>query len=282
MTTTTDLDALLAAVLAQPDEDTVRLVYADCLDEQGGPVASHRAEFIRNQCEIAKRCPIKSCPDCDAGHSNGSGMVIWDNKLACRSCGIDPSKSRQVRSMFIHMPSPEVLHRWFVGDVAGSYFKQFDRSIPPGYYGEAAAWSRGFVHSITCTAADWIKHADTITAQHPITAVTLTTMPEITAFRSDSGETAWFNGRAMSIRLTGDVAIIARDADEWTARAAVVTALCFAEWPRITFTLPPPEAIWGESPLREAYQVYRTAQQLGLRPSAARAAELLGITTRRP
>jgi uncharacterized protein (TIGR02996 family) len=46
-----DGDALLAAIVAHPDEDTPRLVYADWLDEHG---RSARAEFIRVQIEIAR------------------------------------------------------------------------------------------------------------------------------------------------------------------------------------------------------------------------------------
>lgn len=42
----TDADALLAAILANPADDTARLVYADCLEEQG---QRERAEFIRVQ-----------------------------------------------------------------------------------------------------------------------------------------------------------------------------------------------------------------------------------------
>ena len=41
-----DRDALLAAILAHPDDDTPRLVYADWLDEHDEP---DRAEFIRIQ-----------------------------------------------------------------------------------------------------------------------------------------------------------------------------------------------------------------------------------------
>lgn len=43
---------LLAAVLAAPDDDGPRLVYADWLEENGDP---ERAEFIRVQIEIARR-----------------------------------------------------------------------------------------------------------------------------------------------------------------------------------------------------------------------------------
>jgi uncharacterized protein (TIGR02996 family) len=47
----TDADALLAAVLAEPDDDLPRLVYADWLDENGRP---ERAEFVRVQVELAR------------------------------------------------------------------------------------------------------------------------------------------------------------------------------------------------------------------------------------
>jgi uncharacterized protein (TIGR02996 family) len=43
-------DALYAAIIAHPDEDTPRLAYADHIEEQGD---SARAEFIRFQCKLA-------------------------------------------------------------------------------------------------------------------------------------------------------------------------------------------------------------------------------------
>lgn len=42
-------DAFLHAILASPDDDTPRLIYADWLDERGDP----RGEFIRIQCLLA-------------------------------------------------------------------------------------------------------------------------------------------------------------------------------------------------------------------------------------
>lgn len=47
----TEQDALLAAICAEPDDDTLRLVYADFLEENG---ESDRAEFIRVQIELAR------------------------------------------------------------------------------------------------------------------------------------------------------------------------------------------------------------------------------------
>ncbi|MBN9119670.1 MAG: TIGR02996 domain-containing protein [Planctomycetes bacterium] len=45
--------AFLSAIRANPDDDTARLVYADFLDEQGGPADAARAEFIRLQTRLA-------------------------------------------------------------------------------------------------------------------------------------------------------------------------------------------------------------------------------------
>jgi uncharacterized protein (TIGR02996 family) len=53
----TDRDALYAAVLARPDDDTPRLVYADCLDETGDRADGIRARFIRNQVALARAEP---------------------------------------------------------------------------------------------------------------------------------------------------------------------------------------------------------------------------------
>src|SRR4051812_7692174 len=48
---TSDLQALLAAVVADPSDDVARLVYADCLEESGN---APRAAFIRLQIEAER------------------------------------------------------------------------------------------------------------------------------------------------------------------------------------------------------------------------------------
>jgi uncharacterized protein (TIGR02996 family) len=55
----TEGDALLAAILATPDEDTPRLAYADWLDEHDQPF---RAEFIRVQIELARMSSLELVP----------------------------------------------------------------------------------------------------------------------------------------------------------------------------------------------------------------------------
>ena len=55
-------DAFLHDILAHPDDDAPRLIYADWLDEHNDP----RGEFIRTQCALAqlseedpRRWPLK-------------------------------------------------------------------------------------------------------------------------------------------------------------------------------------------------------------------------------
>jgi len=95
---TSDHDALLAAVLAAPDDDLPRLVYADWVEEQGEP---DRAAFIRAQIELARTPPWEPFSvRCQAFHSSdlvrgqpragdlpdlGDGRLLgWDPDFAFR------------------------------------------------------------------------------------------------------------------------------------------------------------------------------------------------------
>jgi uncharacterized protein (TIGR02996 family) len=51
----TQEEAFLQEIIAHPDDDTPRLIYADWLDETGDPAQAARAEFIRLQCEKEQR-----------------------------------------------------------------------------------------------------------------------------------------------------------------------------------------------------------------------------------
>src|SRR5688500_5164372 len=46
-------EAFLRTIVANPDDDAPRLVYADWLDETEVPANADRAEFIRLQCRLA-------------------------------------------------------------------------------------------------------------------------------------------------------------------------------------------------------------------------------------
>jgi uncharacterized protein (TIGR02996 family) len=49
-----DRDGFFKAILAHPQDDGLRLVYADWLEEHGGPADAARAEFIRTQVELSR------------------------------------------------------------------------------------------------------------------------------------------------------------------------------------------------------------------------------------
>jgi uncharacterized protein (TIGR02996 family) len=63
-----DGDALLEAILAEPDADLPRLMFADWLDEFGGAADRARAEFIRVQVELA------------SGAADGSRLLDLTNR----------------------------------------------------------------------------------------------------------------------------------------------------------------------------------------------------------
>jgi uncharacterized protein (TIGR02996 family) len=67
-------DALIAAILANPDEDTPRLMYADWLDEHGD---APRAEFIRVQCALAREFEAEADLPDNFGTSFAHDNNVW-------------------------------------------------------------------------------------------------------------------------------------------------------------------------------------------------------------
>lgn len=148
----TDEAALLAAVIADPDDDTVRLAMADWWDENGQP---ERAEFCRVQVELARMpehppkdiCTRKALPAnrrCDG----------------CKTCTAWKAKRDALRrrERAILVPMNEQFNRWHAGIGCGLH--KWD-------------WSRGFVSSITLAAAAFMQHAEAIFRAQPVTGVAL-------------------------------------------------------------------------------------------------------------
>lgn len=103
-------EALLRAIVAEAEEDSHRLVYADWLDEEAGEGRDRdpgRAEFIRVQCELAaqpechwqsaSRCNPDShslCHPCERHHvltARESALIAahdarWQTGPTCRRC----------------------------------------------------------------------------------------------------------------------------------------------------------------------------------------------------
>jgi uncharacterized protein (TIGR02996 family) len=133
----THADAFLAAILAEPDADVHRLVYADWLDEHGDP---DRAEFIRVQCAVAidplAHNPPPSNPRC-----------------ACSLCTL----RRRERAL---LTSHQV--DWRMRDLPGMPFGNW-----------VTDFRRGFVAEVTLSCDQWMRHGPALVRAAPLERVIL-------------------------------------------------------------------------------------------------------------
>lgn len=84
----TTREALLAAVAADPDGDTPRLVYADFLDETGDPADAARADLIRTQI-AADRLPAG---DPERARLGEQAEDLWEGYKTTWFDGVSPDK----------------------------------------------------------------------------------------------------------------------------------------------------------------------------------------------
>ena len=168
--------SLLAAVLADPDDDAPRLIYADWLDEQGD---CDRAEFIRVQCELAR---VPNPHNFQRGDDVSNGFRC----CRCRFCLLARREEESVGG-WSALPHnrPAWLSGWFPGGdrrpVVDWYRGELGVAAIEGGPDSASrprgTFRRGFVRAVRCSAADWLPHGDAITAAQPVEEVTLTTWP---------------------------------------------------------------------------------------------------------
>jgi uncharacterized protein (TIGR02996 family) len=235
----TDDQALLAAVLAAPDDDAPRLIYADWLDEHG---QAERAEFIRVQCELAR----VECPGCRPFYPCREGGL----------CRKEPLRRREREfGEWYHDGPPGWL---FI--IPHHHFEPSIANVP------LCTVRRGFVDEVRCRAADWLKHGDQLAATQPIREVRgtgnrsdwrfwLSTSRVVSDEFYKSPVESWVGlsevYRQLILRVD-DVGrpILATD-DETDA------AILSARWPSVkTWRLPAP-------PARPAPPVMQNSQQVG-------------------
>lgn len=144
-------EGFIAAICAEPDCDTHRLVYADWLDDHGQP---ERAEFIRVQCALAVS---------DKGHSP-SLHGEW-----CQLCNL---RRRETELLEAHREEWCALIPGYTIDAWS-----LDEPMPPFAYGARCQFRRGFVEHVTCTWDNCLRHLDAILRRQPVREVTLTTRP---------------------------------------------------------------------------------------------------------
>lgn len=131
MTTAVDGAGLLRAIIAEPKDDALRLIYADWLCDRGGPGDAERAEFIRKQIrrEFMSRWPwrMEWLPDLFQGKVMlAHGTLRHTSDVVCR----------------------------FAND-------------------EHVVYRHGFVHTVRCPLAAWLRHGAALRAAHPLLRVEL-------------------------------------------------------------------------------------------------------------
>ena len=144
--TDTHLDALLLAVLADPNDDGPRLIYADAIDEAG---ECDRAEFIRVQVELAR-----------LGDDGGPIAHDIGDQCGCYLCVL----RRRGRELL----DGERDYEWF--------FPQW--LFPRGAFALEGHWAwgfrRGFVDEVRCPLADWLKYGPEVVRRQPVERVRVT------------------------------------------------------------------------------------------------------------
>jgi uncharacterized protein (TIGR02996 family) len=156
----TTQEALLAAVLANPEDDLPRLVYADWCDENG---QGERAEHIRTAARHR-----------DVGYSfvpwfRKSGPPYWGvgsrgNRSLTRR-GVTKLLTAEFSGLLLRTTCPWVNP---VGAAAADHPEEDARSIITLHF------RRGFLETIICPLADWLSHGPAIVRRHPVARVEAT------------------------------------------------------------------------------------------------------------
>lgn len=149
--TTTDHDALMGAVLDNPDDDLPRLAYADWLEEQGGEVGYARAEFIRVQAELAGR------------ERDGSERAecSWGGTCCCRSHTL-----RRREEALAGRADAEA--RRTLPWVGADWMPLRTLERNPGLTNPVYVFRRGFVAEVRAPLAALLEHGPAICRAHPV------------------------------------------------------------------------------------------------------------------
>lgn len=194
----TDREALLAAILADPGDDALRLVYADCLEEEG---EAERAAFVR------QRGP-------------------WEFEFRGNWTAFEGSPRGSLHHELLRsLPRPggESLYR---------YSPPVEESAVL-----AVTLRHGFVSAAKCPLAYWLEHGPALAAAHPLGRVTLADADAIREDVTAGGQ-EWevWTYRVFTRPPPGADALIARIPAQHDSREAVLGAIsrgCIA-WAKAT------------------------------------------------
>jgi len=153
----THADAFLAAIIAEPDDDALRLIFADYLDDHGQP---ERAEFIRVQCKLAKLEAQEVVPVYESAVNRAA---IFNAVLDYQR---EQLRQRERELLFAANSNGTHTNRC-------AWFEPFRKFCLVTQERDGWEFRRGFVESVTLSAADFYQHAAALFRAAPLTAVRL-------------------------------------------------------------------------------------------------------------
>lgn len=152
-----DWPLFLAAIIAEPDEDTPRLVAADFLEENG---EGDRAAFIRIQIELAR------LEASGLGQSLEAGEWRKKERAFLGPLSVYPH-------LWAAVECPELVRMPGSGRTGSPLAHMRVEGV------ERLTWRRGFVESVTCPAAEWLRHGVAVRRRNPVREVRLTACREM-------------------------------------------------------------------------------------------------------
>ncbi len=157
-------EAMLAAILADPEADLPRLMYADWLEEYGSD--PKRAELIRIQCD-----PLYSLP-CEQVWNPGL-QEFPHIEVRCLDYVIAEQDTEEN-----WCPQCKVRHR--VMQILHTYDTESVKHEPYPFTGNGwtaytvCQYSRGLVCEVRCPMSGWLDHGPRLVREHPIQFVRIT------------------------------------------------------------------------------------------------------------
>lgn len=165
-------DALLAAIVRDPTDDTLRLAYADYLDENapsGTPTPTSRALFIRHQVEISRiHAEVTRL-----SHS-AEGL---NHEMSDRYAARNRELGREIW-MTLDRLWPD-WHRLPRNLNVVSERESLEAPLEAGQF--SIDFRRGFVWQVRCSGPDWLTDGDAIRDSEPVARVVLTAPPPLSS-----------------------------------------------------------------------------------------------------
>jgi uncharacterized protein (TIGR02996 family) len=148
-------EGFLAAILAEPEEDAHRLVYADWLEDNGDP---GRAEFIRAGVEVART----GCHDCPTPVRRAGGATHAWRTLPCGLCRFCRP---MIRARKLMNGGRHTAHFPFLSEFATALNLSRDPWDCPGPW---FLFRRGFVAEVTLACDQWMRHGRALVRAAPL------------------------------------------------------------------------------------------------------------------